>query len=94
MEDIVGKSKVKSTNLPCKLSVNKVDVYNKPKIANALNYFFTNIGKKLASQIPKSSKTFETSINKVNVIMNPKPLTISKLKDAFFSLKINKKFRC
>ena len=59
-KDIIGKSKIKSTNLPCKLTISKMDVYNKPEIANAFNDFFTNIGQKLASQIPKSSKTFET----------------------------------
>ena len=53
-------------------------------------YFFTNIGQKLAIQIPKSSKTFETYINKVNVIMDSKPLSTIDLKDAFFSIKINK----
>ena len=37
-----------------------------------------------------SSNTFETYINKVNVIMNSKPLSINELKDAFFSLEINK----
>ena len=31
----------KSTNLPCKLIINKVDVYNKPEIANAFNDFFS-----------------------------------------------------
>ena len=54
MKDIIRKSKVKSTNLPRKLTINKVDVYNKPEIADAFNDFFTNIGQKLASQIPKS----------------------------------------
>ena len=90
MKDIIGKSKIKSTNLPRKLKIIKGDVYNKPEIADAFNEFFANIGQKLASQIPKSSKTFETYINKVNVIMDSKPLSISELKGAFFSLKINK----
>ena len=90
MKDIIGKSKIKSTNLPRKLAIKKVDVYNKPEIADAFNDFFTNIGQKLASQITKSSKTFETYMNKVNVIMDSKPLSINELKDAFFSLKINK----
>ena len=90
MKDIIGKSKIKSTNLPRKLTINKVDVYGKPEIADAVNDFLTNIGQKLASQIPKLSKTFETYMNKVNVIMDSKPLSINELKDAFFSLKINK----
>ena len=76
MKDIIGKSKIKSANLPCKLRISKVDVYSKPKIANTFNNFLTNIGQKLASQKPKSSKTFEPYINKVNVIMNSNPLSI------------------
>ena len=90
MKDIIGKSKIKPTNLPSKLTINKVDVCNKPEIADAFNDFFTNIGQRLASQISKSSKTFESYMNKVNVIMDSKPLSINELKDAFFSLKINK----
>ena len=39
-----------STNLPRKLTINKVDVYNKPEIADAFNNLFTNIGQKLASK--------------------------------------------
>ena len=37
---------------------------NKAEVADAFNDFVTNIGQKLASQIPKSSKTFETYIKK------------------------------
>ena len=48
------------------------------------------IRQKLASQIPKPSKTFKTYINKVNVLMNSKSLSINESKDAFFSLKISK----
>ena len=84
MKDIIGKAKIKSTNLPRKLTINRVDIYNKREIADAFNDFFTNIGQKLANQIPKSSKTFETYINKANVIMESKPLLISELKDAYF----------
>ena len=67
MKDIIEKSKRKSTNRPPRLTINKVDVYNKRKIADAFNDFSTNVGQKLVSQIPKSSETFETYINKVSV---------------------------
>ena len=63
MKDIIGKPKIKLTNLRGKLTINKVDVYNKPEIADTFNDFFINIGEKLASQIPKSSKTLEIYIN-------------------------------
>ena len=87
MKDIIGKSKIKSTNLPCKLAINKVDVYNKPKIADDFNDFFTNIGQKLASQIPKSSTTFKTYINKVIVIMDSKPFFDKRIKRRIFLAK-------
>ena len=73
-----------------KLTLHKVNVYNKLEITDALNDFFTNFGQKLASQIPNSSKSFETYINKVNVIMDFDPLSINELKYAFFSLKTKK----
>ena len=53
MKDVIGKSKIKSTSFPRKLTINIEDVYYKPGIANAFNDFSTNIGQKLASQIPK-----------------------------------------
>ena len=39
---------------------------------------------------PKSSLPFESYIKKVSSEMETKPLSISELKDTFFSLKINK----
>ena len=45
---------------------------------------------KLASKIPNASKTFETYTNKPDSIMETKRLSMNELKDAFFSLKINK----
>ena len=67
-----------------------MDVYSKPEIADVINDFVTNIGQKLGNQIPKSSKTFETYINKANVIMDSKPLSISELREAFSLPRINK----
>ena len=64
-----------------------MNVYNEPKIADAFNDFLTNIGQKQAIQIPKS---FETYINKVNVIIDSMPLSINELKDTFSLLKVNK----
>ena len=84
------KFKKKSANLPRRLTINKVDVYNKLEITNVFNDFFANTGQKLTSRMPKSSKIFETYINKVNTIMDSKPLLINDFKDALFSLKINK----
>ena len=70
MKDINENSKIKPSNLPRKFAINKKDVYNKPKIVDAFNDSFTNIVQKLATQMPNSSKTFGTYINKVSECHN------------------------
>ena len=90
MKELVGKIKLKSSNLPRRITVIKVDIFDKRKIVNEFNAFFTNIGSKLASKIPNASKIFETYINKPDSIMERKRLSMNELKDTFFSLKINK----
>ena len=54
MKDIIGKSKIKSTNLPRKLTINRVDVYNKPEIERYSRWFLY----KYLSETGQS-KTFE-----------------------------------
>ena len=90
MKELIGKIKLKSSNLPRRVTINEVDIFDKRKIANEFNAFFTNIGSKLASKIPNASTTFESYINKPDSIMKTKQLTMNKLKDTSFSLKINK----
>ena len=89
MKELIGKIKLKSSNLPRRITVNEVDIFDKRKIENEFNAFFTNIGSKLASKIPNASTTFESYINKPDSIMKTKQLSMNELKDAFFSLKIN-----
>ena len=90
MKELIGKIKLKSSNLPRRITVNEVDIFDKRKIANESNTFFTNIRSKLASKIPNASTTFESYINKPDSIMKTKQLSMNELKDAFFSLNINK----
>ena len=51
-----------------------------------MRHFETN----LASKTPNASTTFESYINKPDYIMETKQILINELKDALFSLKINK----
>ena len=44
MKDIIEKSKIKLAILLHKLTINKLGVYIKPRIADAFKNFFTNIG--------------------------------------------------
>ena len=59
-------------------------------ITKHFNSNFTEIGPNLANKIEKYSVNFEGYIKKSNSIQPEHPLSIRKLKDAFFLLGINK----
>ena len=87
MKELIGKLTLKSLNLPQKIVVNKVDLFVQTKIAHEFNSFFANIGKNLASKIPNVSTLLKYFVDKSDFV---KPLSMNKLKDAFYSLKSNK----
>ena len=87
MKDIIGINTKYETYLPLKVIINKEEITDKKKVAAEHNIFFTNIGLKLASEIPTSSKPFENFIKQVDVTMTTLCLSIIELKDVFFSLK-------
>ena len=91
MKELIGKMTIKSSNLPRKITVNKVDLFDQTKIAHEFNSFFTNIGKNLANKIPNASTPFEYFVNKPDFVIETKPLSMNELKDAFYSLKGNKR---
>ena len=80
MKEVIGKSILIHSTLPRKIIIN----------GNALNNFFINIGPKLADDIPTTTRSFESYVQNTNETIKEKPITINELKDAFFSLKINK----
>ena len=76
MKELIRKMTLKSSNLPRKITVNKIDLFDQTKIAHEFNSFFTNIEKNLASKIPNASTLFEYFVNKSDFVMETKPLTI------------------
>ena len=52
--------------------------------------FFTEIGPSVTIKIPSSSKPFESFLKKASTILPGRYITINQLKDAFFSIKMNK----
>ena len=70
--------------------INEQEVSGKEEMANEFNTFFTNIGTELAKNIPNASRPFESYIKKVDTTMPTDFLAINEVKEAFFSLKINK----
>ena len=90
MKELLAKIKLKSSNLPIKITVNKIDIFDERKIANQFNAFFTNIRGELTSKIPNAVIAIESYITKSHSIMETKQRSMNELKDAFFSLKIKK----
>ena len=88
------KLKLKSSKLPRKIAVNKVDLFDETKIAHGFNSLFTDAGKNLASKIPNPSASFEYFENKSEILMETTALSMNELKDAFYSLKSNKDPGC
>ena len=68
----------------------KETITNSKLIAENFNNFFTEIGPKFAIEIEKPAKTFEVYLKKVDILQPEYPLSINKLKEAFFSLQTNK----
>ena len=90
MKELIGKVSLKSSSLPWKITVNKVDLFDHTKIAHEFNSFFTSIGKNLENKIPNASTQFAYFVKKSDFVTETKPLSINELKDAFYSLKSNK----
>ena len=90
MKELIRKVEFKSWNLPRKITVNEDDIFDERKIANKYNAFCIHIESKLTSKIPIALSTFESYMSKPDYMMERKQLLINELKNAFFSLKINK----
>ena len=90
MKEIIGKMhQYNKSKLPRKLFVDKKYITLETEMAKNLYEFFTEIGTSLARRIPTPSP-FEVSLNKASSVLPERCLTINELKDAFFSLKMNK----
>ena len=91
MKEIIGKAKhSKKSNFPRKLKIGNKIKTGEDEIANEFNKYFANIGPSLAKNILNPSIPFESFLKRVNTTLLRQSLSIKELKDAFFSLKINK----
>ena len=48
IKEVIGKTKIRSSNLPRRLVLNGIETYDKTTIANGFNDYFSSIGEKLA----------------------------------------------
>ena len=90
IKEAIGKEKHKQQNLPKKILVDKISITEIEYIAECFNKYFTQIGSKLAKDIGTSTKSFNEYIKKHDTAQPERVTSVNELKDAFFSLKINK----
>ena len=66
------------------------EIFEQNKIAHGFNKFFTDVGPKLASSIPSSSKDFKEFLISASTSLDEYFLQDEELNEAFISLKANK----
>ena len=90
LNEIISNTKNKWKDLSEKLVINNTTVAEKQEVSENLNKYFTNIGPKIASIIPKEQRGFEKYLANCNTAMNDAPLTSEEVRNVFYSLKTNK----
>ena len=73
-----------------KLVINNKDITHVDLTAENFNKYFSDIGPKLAKDIEMSSIDFRSYIKEHESVQSECDLTVDELKEAFFSLKIDK----
>ena len=90
MKELISKTGKSDPPLPGKILINEHEVSGKEEIANEFNTFLTNIDPELVKKVPNTSRPFKSYFKKVDTTMPTDSLTISEIKEEFFSLKINR----
>ena len=91
MKEIIGKMHENNkSKLTRKLFLDKKYITLETEIAKKFNEFFTEIAPSLARKILIPIKPFESLLKKASTTLPERSLTISELKDIFFSLNMNK----
>ena len=78
------------TNFPQKICIGNKEIKSLSRIAEHFSNFFTETGPNLAKDIDRSSVTFENYIKTLHKNQPEHNLSINELKNAFFSVKLNK----
>ena len=86
IKEAIQKEKHKQQNLAIQKSIIQTD-----SIAESFNRYFTQIGPNLAKDIGTSTKSFDGYIKKHDTTQLEEIISVNELKDALFSLKINKR---
>ena len=90
IKEAIGKEKCNQHRFPTKIVVDEKSITNIHTIAENVNKFFTEIGPSLANKTDPSRKCFHEYLKEYQTCQPENVISVNKLKDAFYSLKINK----
>ena len=65
--------------------IDRIETFDQNKITNGFNKYFTEIGPKLASSIPASSKVFKKLMNVSETVLQEYALQDQELEEGFNS---------
>ena len=69
IKEAIGRTKIKGSDFPRKLLINKNEIYDRDVIANSFNDYFVNVGSNLAAKIPSSEKHFSDYLNQTEHVL-------------------------
>ena len=90
IKEAIGKERIKQQSFPKKICIGDKETTDLKSMAESFNKFFTEIGPNLAKDIDSPSVTFDKYLKTCNKNQLEHSLTVNELKEAFFSLKLNK----
>ena len=92
IKEAIGKEKIQQQNFPKKISMGNKEITDLKTIAEKFNKFSLKLVL-ISQDIEPSSVTYDNYLKTLNVNQPEHNLTGNELKDAFFSLKLNKSLR-
>ena len=90
IKEAIGKEKCNQHRFPTKIVVDKESITNIHSIAENFHKFFLEIGPNIANKINLPRKHFHEYLKEYQTCQPENVISVNELKDAFFSLKINK----
>ena len=90
IKQIIVKTKTFKNDILKRMVIDGIETFDRNKIANGFNKYVTEIGPKLASSIPASSKVFKQFMNVSKTVLQEYCPQDQEIEEAFNSLKPNK----
>ena len=90
IKEVIDKSKLIDNGLPKIMVIDGCEIFDQSKIAHGFNKFFTDVGPKLASSIPSSSKDFNDFLSSASTSLDEYLLQDEELNEVLNNLKANK----